>query len=101
MSLLHIFKQLDFGDQKPWKGSPKPVGAAETETTMIWYTSRIADRIPSIETFFINDDWNIQEWINTHELHGAKDRDMAGTLEFMPSNNNLRYNTARYRSQKY
>ncbi|KAJ3987673.1 hypothetical protein F5890DRAFT_740053 [Lentinula detonsa] len=104
VNLLYASHCLHFGKKKPWTSCHKaksrrhPVkraGPVETESAMIWYTSRIARRIPTIDAFYIEeygydepigsgDRWEVLGWINAHELRRAHGQLPTGTLRYLP-----------------
>ncbi|KAJ3715901.1 hypothetical protein DFJ43DRAFT_1101661 [Lentinula guzmanii] len=104
VNLSHASHCLHFGKKKPWTSCHKAksrrhpvkrVGPVETESAMIWYTSRIARRIPTIDAFYIEeygydepigsgDRWEVLGWINAHELRRTHGQLPTGTLRYSP-----------------
>ncbi|KAE9406388.1 hypothetical protein BT96DRAFT_1014896 [Gymnopus androsaceus JB14] len=98
---LHCsFKRLDFGRRKPWRALAHvgntdqleaPSAADIAEGGIFWYTSRIAQRIPSLQAFDIHEEayynednccggrWFVKGWL--HVLNSPNGgREVVGTL---------------------
>lgn len=90
---------------------------ADVEAVMIWYITCVANKIPSIEVFYVEEygylpatvpleppsRWSVQGWIDSHRLRNISDdcQDMAGTLNFTPRTENPKFNTVGYHDPKY
>ncbi|KAE9387617.1 hypothetical protein BT96DRAFT_1025806 [Gymnopus androsaceus JB14] len=92
---LHcLFKPLHFGCRKPWRAPQleTPSAADIAEAGILWYTSRIAQRIPSLQAFEIHEEayydeanccsgrWFVKGWLNVQNaLSGG--REVVGILK--------------------
>ncbi|KAJ3968088.1 hypothetical protein EV361DRAFT_965086 [Lentinula raphanica] len=86
VNLLNTFQSLDFGSEKPWQDPSivevydgTLIGPVATEFSMIWFTSRIAKAIPSIQAFYIDEEsrngpgktggnWRLRGWIFVRDM---------------------------------
>ncbi|KAJ3711641.1 hypothetical protein DFJ43DRAFT_1107553 [Lentinula guzmanii] len=100
--LHHIFKRLRFGSRRcvtplryANRTSPLDTLAARAESGLVWFTSRVAKRVLSLDTIFINDmgrkykkhgrgsHWYLEGWLqvlNDRDVDGVLQRCMDGIL---------------------
>lgn len=74
VSFIRPFKLLDFKNRTP--------GPGEMDAAIIQFTSRIAQRIPTIEAFFIHKLrgklYDIRGWLDVQTLYGKEGRHTVG-----------------------
>lgn len=82
---LRPLKWLHFGQKKPWCRNVRQDGAAPVdiaEARILWYTSRIAQRVPSLKAFYIHEEseqfsgeghWCLRGWLGVSSAGGGRD----------------------------
>ncbi|KAE9385786.1 hypothetical protein BT96DRAFT_1026479 [Gymnopus androsaceus JB14] len=100
LALHCLFKRLHFGNRKPWHalarvgntGQFEPSAADITEAGLLWYTLRIAQRIPSLQAFEIHEEayydeefccggrWFVKGWLHVQNAPSGG-REVVGTLK--------------------
>lgn len=81
VSFVRPFKLLDFKNRTP--------GPGEMEAAIIQYTSRIAQRIPTIQAFFIHKlrgkFYDIRGWLDVQTLYGKEGRHTVDPPRYLSS----------------
>ncbi|KIK64995.1 hypothetical protein GYMLUDRAFT_39407 [Collybiopsis luxurians FD-317 M1] len=98
LSLPHIIDRLQFGREEPWQpvrqvneNNTLETHAAAAETALLWFTSRLAKQVPSLEAFFIKERGSIEQgngnersWYLVGWLHVVSGRrDVEGSLRLI------------------
>ncbi|KIK69314.1 hypothetical protein GYMLUDRAFT_35391 [Collybiopsis luxurians FD-317 M1] len=94
VGLWNSFAHLRFGKRKPWKRlratinqNYKMPGAVMAEAGMLWYTTRIAQAIPSLHAFFVHErefprvpGWQVNGWFTVQVSPQDGSRSVVGRL---------------------
>lgn len=96
LNLFNALRHLDFGNQIQWK--PAPNTGTEIKAAMIWYTAHMAQKIFSLEAFYVSEPVTLDHndvvcgWIDAYTLRNNNGREMPGTFDIIPNprfNNNI------------